>query len=142
MLKEYASKGAIKLNQMLGDYFEKGSLLPDYRYEYDQKVFSFQVPAFELGNHLIVGEFAITRFEIGFWILFAMLLMMHFALKTMGDKKTIFDFMTPANEIPEEELHQQPQDISTDEIRSARMERFKEKRQDTAKEALKKHKRE
>ena len=53
-------------------------LLADFHYEYDEVVF-----------------YGITRYEIGLWLLFCILAWLRRELRTMGDPKTIFDFMRP-----------------------------------------------
>jgi hypothetical protein len=59
---------------------EKKALLRNFTYEFDQDVFR-----------------GITRYEIGFYLLLLILLMLHVELKTMGNKKNIFDWMNDSD---------------------------------------------
>ena len=58
---------------------KKKGLLKDFSYEYDQ----------------VVG-WSLTRFEIGYLFLLVMLVSLRYQLNTMGNRKTMFDFMEPA----------------------------------------------
>ena len=42
----------------------------------------------------------ITRYEFGYYLLLVMLVTAHYQLKTLGDKKTVFDFMHHSTEKP------------------------------------------
>ena len=54
---------------------QRKRILGNFTYEFDQDVF-----------------WGITRYEIGFYLILAILGMLHFNLKTMGNKKSYFDF--------------------------------------------------
>ena len=82
----------------------------------------------------------ITRYEIGYGLLLIILVAAHFELKTMGDKKTVFDFMHHASEKPsmlpgdkiekwiyEDDKPKEPQ-MSAEELRKARTNAFSKMR--------------
>ena len=37
-----------------------------------------------------------TKYELGFWLLFLILYLLKNEMNTMGNKKNVFDFMTPS----------------------------------------------
>ena len=81
-LTRVASSALKKLNWMFLkaaeelDLKQKKQILRNFTYEFDQDVF-----------------WGITRYEIGFYLILLILFMLHVELKTMGNKKNIFDFM-------------------------------------------------
>ena len=88
------TKGLNAVNEAYKMFFaDDKKLLPNYSYEYDRKLVSFVIPEIDLSTIVIQGELSLTRFELGLWIAFGLLYMMKEALVTMGDHKTIFDWM-------------------------------------------------
>ena len=57
----------------------KRRLFTEYKYFYDEEIF-----------------LRMTRYEFGFWIIFVIFFFMRKVMDTCGDRKTIFDFMRPA----------------------------------------------
>lgn len=78
----------------------KRRLLSDFKYSYDEETF-----------------FKLTRFEVGLWIIFAMLFLLRKAMERCGEKKSVMDYMRPANPQTKKE-----QEISQELVRKAREE--------------------
>ena len=86
-LSSITKSGTNFVNDLFKNVFDSNKkLLADFSYDYDTIVFA-----------------NITRQEIGFWLSFIILIWMHYSLKTMGNKKTLFDVMEPSYKISEQE---------------------------------------
>ena len=57
----------------------KKRFLTQFKYLYDEEIF-----------------LRMTRYEFGFWIIFVIFFFMRKVMDTCGNRKTIFDFMRPA----------------------------------------------
>ena len=83
-LSSLTKSSTLFVNNLFKSVFKSDKkLLADFSYDYDNVVF-----------------WEITRQEVGYWLAFVILVWMNKSLKTMGNKKSLFDVMEPSYKNP------------------------------------------